>query len=137
MPPPENQCGMNVECPGISDNQLMQSRLFWIDFIREITRNVIGAMVIPGIIYLLYRFVQMAPDEDKMNVMLLVIGYMGGLVTGISTWYFGGAMKSAVQQALTQTKGGPPNVIENPPPPVVVDSLPGVNVPGDVVRPKE
>jgi hypothetical protein len=84
----------------------------WIDLIREITRNLIGLMVIPGIIYLLYRFVEMTPDEDKMNVMLLVIGYMGGLVTGISTWYFGGAMRSAIQEALKNTKGGPPNVVE-------------------------
>lgn len=111
-------CGVGVPCPALTEAQALQKQSMTIDLIREITRNLIGFMVIPGIIFLLYKFVDMAPDEDKMNVMLLVIGYMGGLVTGISTWYFGGAMRSAIQSAIQQTKGGTPNVQENLPGPV-------------------
>jgi len=130
-------CGMNVPCPALTESQALQKMSMRVDLIREITRNFIGAIVIPGIIYLLYKFVEMSPPDDRLNVMLLVIGYMGGLVTGISTWYFGGAMRSAVQQALTQIKGGTLNVTETEPiTPVpvvaaVVASDPGVSAKTD------
>jgi hypothetical protein len=82
-----------------------------IDLFREICRNILGITATLGILWMLYKFVEMAPLDDKMNVMLLVIGYLGGLVTGITTWYFGGAMRSAVAAAL---KGGQN---DNPPEP--------------------
>ncbi|CAO0822438.1 hypothetical protein DFAR_3060011 [Desulfarculales bacterium] len=111
-------CGMNVPCPGLSAAQeaekTMAQRLMWVDLIREVVRNAIGLICIPFILWMLYQFVLMAPPEDKMNIMLLVIGYLGGLVTAIMGWYFGGAMRSAVQQALQQAKGGTPYVPEAP-----------------------
>jgi len=109
------KCAMDKECSIADEMAKMTHRLLWVDIAREITRNLIGLVTVPGIIYLLYKFVEMAPPDDKMNIMLLVIGYLGGLATGICTWYFGGAMRSAVQQALTQTRGGTPNVTESPP----------------------
>jgi len=111
----EPECGMKVACPAMTESQALQKQSMRIDLIREITRNLIGVLVIPGIIYLLYRFVEMSPGEDRPQVMFLVIGYMGGLVTGISTWYFGGAMRSAVRDALQTAKGGTLNVTETEP----------------------
>ena len=74
----------------------------WIDLIREFTRNLIGMGSVWGVLYMLYKFVQMA--QNKENIMLLVIGYLGGFLTGVATWYFGGAMRSAMAQ-FTQKKG--------------------------------
>ena len=111
----EPECGMKVACPALTENQSLQKMSVKIDIIREVTRNLIGVIVIPGIIYLLYKFVEMSPPDDRLNVMLLVIGYMGGLVTGISTWYFGGAMRSAVRDAIQTAKGGTLNVTETEP----------------------
>jgi hypothetical protein len=117
------KCGMNVPCPGINEeSRLLAKRLMWVDMIREITRNLIGLMMVPGIVYLMYKFVEMAQPDEKMQVMMLVIGYLGGLATGVCTWYFGGAMRSAVQQAIDQARGGKPDVPAHPepePPPVV------------------
>jgi hypothetical protein len=113
MPP---KCAMDLDCQVIDENQRAMRKLFWVDIAREITRNLIGLVMVPGIVYLLYKFVEMAQPDEKMQVMLLVIGYLGGLATGICTWYFGGAMRSAVQQALSQTqqRGGISNVQDSP-----------------------
>ena len=108
------KCGMLVDCPAIDDAKRLNQRLMAVDLIRELTRNMIGLIAVPGILYMLYRFVEMSPADDRMNIMLLVIGYLGGLATGITTYYFGGAMRSAVQAAL-QNKGGIINAPENPP----------------------
>ena len=72
---------------------------WWIDLIREITRNLIGGGAIAGSFYILYRFVMDTPVDERLQVMLLVIGWLGGFVSGIGTWYFGSSMRSATQQA--------------------------------------
>jgi hypothetical protein len=73
-----------------------------IEVIRESVRNLIGIFTVVGGYYLLYKFVTMANDKEK--IMLLVIGYMGGYLTGTLTWYFGSAMRSALT-ALQQQAG--------------------------------
>ena len=85
---------------------ILSGKYWWIDLIREITRNVVGAGAIGFILYMLRDFVIISPEDDRMQVMLLIIGYLGGFMTGIATWYFGGAMRSASKAAIAQAKEG-------------------------------
>lgn len=73
-----------------------------IEVIREVSRHILGLGSTAFIFFMLYKFVQMLPDKE--NVMFLVIGNVTGFLTGIGTWYFGGAMRSALG-ALRQQKG--------------------------------
>ena len=73
---------------------------WWIDIIREISRGIIGLGVTAGGLYLLWAFVVMSPPDERTQIMLLIIGFLGGFMTGIATWYFGGAMRSASRAAV-------------------------------------
>ena len=70
-----------------------------VDIIREVCRNFLGLGVVAAVLYMMYQFVLVTPAEERMQVMLLVIGWIGGFASGIGTWYFGGAMRSAMKGA--------------------------------------
>ena len=72
-----------------------------IDLFREITRNVIAIGVVGGGGLMLFKFVEMSVNKE--NIMMLVIGLIGGFISGTLTWFFGGAMRSALA-ALQQGK---------------------------------
>ena len=73
-----------------------------IEIIREVARHILGLGAVAFILYMLYHFVEIA--QDKENVMFLIIGNITGFLGGIGTWYFGGAMKSALQALRTKAE---------------------------------
>jgi hypothetical protein len=77
-----------------------------VEVIREVTRNIMGLGIVGGGYWMFYKFVVMASDKDKVQIILLIIGYLGGFLSGAMTWYFGGAMRSALAALQQQAKGG-------------------------------
>jgi uncharacterized membrane protein YedE/YeeE len=73
-----------------------------IEVIRELARNLLGIGAVAYILWMLGHFVEIATDKE--NVMFLVIGNLTGFLAGIGTWYFGGAMRSALQALRTKAE---------------------------------
>jgi len=101
---------------------------FWIDFIREGSRAVIGIGAIYFILRMFSEFVGVADAKDKIQVILLVAGQLATLAAAMVGFYFGGAMRPIRQvAAATETKPpepflppAPPPAEEKPPAPAAV-----------------
>ena len=101
---------------------------WWIDLMREAARNLLGVLAIFYVLRMFSEFVSLTVPDDRTQIMLLVIGYLGGLATSVIGFYFGGAMRPIRQvAATTETKPpepflppAPPPAEEKPPAPAAV-----------------
>ena len=76
-----------------------------IDIMRECTRNLLGVFVVMAGFYLLYHFVEITPQVDREKIILLVVGYLGGFMSGALLFYFGAQMRSALAQFQKDSQG--------------------------------
>ena len=76
-----------------------------IDLMRELTRNLLGIFVVVAGFYLLYHFVEITPQIDREKIILLVVGYLGGFMSGALLFYFGAQMRSALAQFQKDQQG--------------------------------
>ena len=81
-----------------------------IELMREITRNFLGLFTVVAAYVMLFLFVWMMDSTAREKIILLVVGNIITLATGTMTWYFGGAMRSALaalQERMKGAGGGP------------------------------
>tara|TARA_R110000787_G_scaffold49287_2_gene118316 strand:+ start:323 stop:796 length:474 start_codon:yes stop_codon:yes gene_type:complete len=57
------------------------------------TARVFGLVALFGFVGYIFTVTLMPPDQNSDTIVSLVLGYLGGLVSGISSFYFGASQK--------------------------------------------
>ena len=62
-------------------------------FGKDWTARIIGVLVVSGFMGYIFLVTLQPPEQNSEALINLVLGYLGGLVSGISSFYFGASHK--------------------------------------------
>ena len=63
-------------------------------FAGDYTQRIFGLCALAGFLGYIFLVTVQPPDQNSDTIVSLVLGYLGGLVSGISAFYFGASQKN-------------------------------------------
>ena len=82
---------LNVDVFRLETEDVKHARTF---FAGDTTQRAFGLLSLAGFLGYIFMVTIQPPDANSGTIVSLVLGYLGGLVAGISSFYFGASHKS-------------------------------------------